>query len=210
MGLGVQHLGDGPQPVEQRPGAFAQFGKAVLDPADVAKERFELTLDGDVPIGLEGRDPRHIRKRAEAAPCEGACPLGLPDLGLDGGPHLTLGRSAAPQSAWRRAIRESTAAGIPPLLPAAGPRKPPVVPLGLLGRVFEFYLADAGGDVQADAALDADRLQGDLLAAAAKQDIGAAPPPTVAGPCRRHSCRRGRPERCYPARTPATRFALPW
>ena len=92
MRAGMQGLGDGAQPVEQWPRSLAQFDQAILDPADVAEQRLELALNRDVPIGLEGGDPRHVGERAEAAPREGARPLGLPDLGLDGGPHLALGR----------------------------------------------------------------------------------------------------------------------
>src|SRR5580704_19073820 len=52
------------------------------------------------------------------------------------------------------------------------PASASAMPEGLLD-VLQFDHADTRRGVQADAALDADRLQGDLLAAAADQYIGA-------------------------------------
>src|SRR5882757_7700857 len=99
--------------------------------------------------------------------------------------------SAAVQSACRRAIRVSAVDGIAAQVEPAG--RPPQASRGRpLPHLLELDLADAGGDVQADAALDADRLQGDLAAAAAHQDIGAGAH-ADGGRCRRPDKRaRGR------------------
>src|SRR5882672_1240621 len=71
--------------------------------------------------------------------------------------------SAAVQSACRRAIRVSAADGMagPTLTRPAVRGKRPRSKALPDGPQLDF--ADAGGDVQADAALDADWLQGDLL-----------------------------------------------
>src|SRR6266851_6358953 len=63
------------------------------------------------------------------------------------------------------------------------PASASAIPEGLLD-VLQFDHADTRRGVQTDAALDADRLQGDLLVAAADQHIGARAHPHGGG-CRR-------------------------
>ena len=59
-----------------------------------------------------------------------------------------------------------------------------VTALGAYAKCEPIVLAlPRGGDVQADTAFDADRLQGDLLVAAADQHVGTKPDPDR-GPCR--------------------------
>src|SRR5688572_468762 len=91
MRHGMQGLGDRPQPVEQRAGAFAQLVQAAIDPADVAEQRHELAFDRELAVRLEGCDARHVAERAQPPPGEGTGLLGLLELGLDLGTDSTFG-----------------------------------------------------------------------------------------------------------------------
>src|SRR3984893_15715951 len=50
VGLGMQRLGDRSKAVDQWLGAFTELAQSTLDPADLAEQRHELTLDGRLAV----------------------------------------------------------------------------------------------------------------------------------------------------------------